>query len=63
MKKILSIATLISVLHFFEDAALFIIGRYTEITFPIVLIGVVSFSLLLALLARNPKIKKFISEG
>jgi hypothetical protein len=42
IKKILSITTLISALHFVEDAILFIIGRYTEVTFPIVMVGVVS---------------------
>jgi len=62
MKKILSIATLISALHFVEDAILFLIGRYTEVTFPIVMVGVVSFGLVLALLSRNKKIKKFIGS-
>ena len=62
MKKILSIATLISALHFVEDAILFLIGRDTEVTFPIVMVGVVSFGLVLALLSRNKKIKKFIGS-
>ena len=62
MKKILSIATLISALHFVEDAILFLIGRYTEVTFPIVMVGGVSFGLVLALLSRNKKIKKFIGS-
>ena len=62
MKKILSIATLISALHFVEDAILFLIGRYTEVTFPIVMVGVVSFGLVLALLSRNKKIKRFITS-
>ena len=62
MKKILSIATLISSLHFVEDSILFLIGRHTEVTFPIVMVGVVSFGLVLALLSRNKKIKKFIGS-
>ena len=62
MKKILSIATLISALHFVEDAILFLIGRHTEVTFPIVMVGVVSFGLVLALLSRNKKIKRFITS-
>ena len=62
MKKILSIATLISALHFVEDAILFLIGRYTEVTFTIVMVGVVSFGLVLALLSRNKKIKRFITS-
>ena len=62
IKKILSITTLISALHFVEDAILFIIGRYTEVTFAIVMVGVVTFGLALALLSRNKKIKKFIGS-
>jgi len=62
MKKILSIATLISALHFVEDAILFLIGRHTEVTFPIVMVGVVSFGLVLAVLSRNKKIKNFIGS-
>ena len=62
MKKMLSIATLISALHFIEDAILFTIGRYTEVTFLIVMVGVVGFGLVLALLSRNKKIKKFIGS-
>ena len=62
IKKILSITTLISALHFVEDAILFIIGRYTEVSFAIVMVGVVTFGLVLALLSRNKKIKKFIGS-
>ena len=62
IKKILSITTLISALHFVEDAILFIIGRYTEMSFAIVMVGVVTFGLVLALLSRNKKIKKFIGS-
>ena len=62
IKKILSITTLISALHFVEDAILFIIGRYTEVTFAIVMVGVVTFGLVLALLSRNKKIKRFITS-
>ena len=62
LRKILSITTLISALHFVEDAILFIIGRYTEVTFPIVMVGVIGFGLVLALLSRNKKIKRFITS-
>ena len=62
MKKILSITTLISALHFVEDDILFLIGRYTEVTFPIVMVGFVSFGLVLALLSRNKKVKNFIGS-
>lgn len=62
ISKVLSLTTILSALHFVEDALLFLIGRYTEITFTIVMVGVVAFSLLLALLSRNKKIKKFITS-
>jgi len=62
INKILSITTVISLLHFVEDAMLFIIGRHTEITFAIVMIGVIGFSLLLAVLSRNKRIKQFIGN-
>tara|TARA_R110002012_G_scaffold310315_1_gene518444 strand:+ start:247 stop:441 length:195 start_codon:yes stop_codon:yes gene_type:complete len=62
IKKVLSIATIISALHFVEDIILFWIGRYTEVTLPFVIIGVVSLSLILALLSRNKRIKKFIGS-
>ena len=58
--KVLSLTTILSALHFVEDALLFLIGRYTEITFTIVMVGVVVFSLLLALMSRNKKIKRFM---
>ena len=62
IKKVLSIATIISALHFVDVIILFWIGRYTEVTLPFVIIGVVSLSLILALLSRNKKIKKFIGS-
>ena len=61
-KKILSITTAISILHFVEDALLFIIGRHTEVTFSIVMIGVIGFSLLLAVLSRNKRVKQFMGN-
>ena len=62
INKILSITTVISLLHFVDDAMRFIIGRHTEITFAIVMIGVIGFSLLLAVLSRNKRIKQFIGN-
>ena len=39
MKKLFTIATLFSVLHFFHDAILVVIGRYTEINIIVILIS------------------------
>ena len=62
MKKLLVISGSISVAHLFEDISLFIIGRYTEIHWIFVFIGIISLGLILGLLARHPKIKKYIGE-
>ena len=43
MKKLFTIATLFSVLHFFHDAILVAIGRYTEINIIIILIATIIF--------------------
>ena len=62
IKKISIIASIISALHFVEDIILFWLGRYTEVTLPFVIIGVVSLSLILAVLSRNKRIKRFIGS-
>jgi len=62
VKKLWSIAALVTTLHFIEDAALVALGRYTEINFFIVLIGTVSFGILLAIIARHPKVKKWLAK-
>ena len=62
MKKLLIISGCISFAHLFEDISLFIIGRYTEVHWGFVLIGIVMLGLILGLLARHPKIKKYIGE-
>ena len=41
MKKLFTIATLFSVLHFLHDAILVAIGRYTEINIIVILIATI----------------------
>ncbi len=61
MKKFGSITFVISVLHFLEDATLVALGRFTELSFLTLLLGTVLFGALIAWLARQEKIKKWIS--
>lgn len=62
MKRVLIISIIISALHFIEDFSLFLIGRYTEIHFTFIFIGVILLGLIIGLLARYPKVKKFLGE-
>ena len=62
MKKLFSVAFVVSVLHLFEDFALVLIGRYTEVHIGIVLIAVVLFGLLIGAIARLRIVKKFLGE-
>ena len=62
MKKIFTIATLFSVLHFFHDAILVAIGRYTEIHFMIILSATIIFVILLGLVVRIDSVKKWLSH-
>ena len=60
VKKFGSITIIVSLLHFIEDAILVGLGRYTEVNFFILMIGTVSFGLVLAWLARIKKIKEWL---
>ena len=62
MKKLFSVAFVVSVLHLFEDFALVLIGRYTEVHIGVVLIAVVLFGLLIGEIARLRIVKKFLGE-
>ena len=60
VKKFGSITIVISFLHFIEDAILVGLGRYTEVNFFILMIGTVTFGIVLAWLAMIPRIKKWL---
>ena len=62
MKRVLVISSAISATHFIEDLGLFLIGRYTEIHFGFVFIGVISLGLVLGIISRHPKVKRFLGE-
>tara|TARA_Y100000817_G_scaffold29974_1_gene20971 strand:- start:1131 stop:1322 length:192 start_codon:yes stop_codon:yes gene_type:complete len=61
MKKFGSITIVISILHFLEDATLVALGRFTEFNFLTLLVGTVIFGALIAWLARQEKIKNWLS--
>ena len=60
--KVLGITSIISALHLVEDVILFIVGRYTDVTIFIVLVGVLTLSLIMALLSRMERVKQFIGS-
>ena len=62
MKKLFTIATLFSVLHFFHDAILVAIGRYTEINIIVILIATIIFGILIGFVARIDSVKKWLSH-
>ena len=58
MKTILSFGAIVSVLHFFEDAAIIMLGRYTEINIYILFTGTILFGMLVAVIAKIPIVHK-----
>ena len=60
--KVLGITSIISALHLVEDVVLFIIGRYTDVTIFIVLVGVLTLSLIMALLSRMKRVQQFLGS-
>ena len=60
--KVLGITSIISALHLVEDVVLFIIGRYTDVTIFVVLIGVLTLSLTMALLSRMKRVQQFLGS-
>ena len=53
-------SVLIGTLHFFEDMALVIAGRYTDVNIGIIIVGGIIFSLCVAGMFRLNFIKKHI---
>ena len=62
MNKFSAIAILVSILHFFEDAALIALGRYTEIHYSVLLIVTILFGLLIATIAREGHVKRWLGS-
>ena len=62
MKKFGSIAVIVSLMHFVEDAALVALGRYTDISYFMLLIGTIIFGAIIAAIARHPKVKGWLGD-
>ena len=62
MRKFLTISVGITILHFIEDFILVALGRYTEINIFMLVLASFIFGIVLAGLARQKLIKKFLSD-
>ena len=62
MKRLFVISAVITAAHFLEDVALVVIGRYTQVNIFVIISGVLISGLMLGVISRHPKIKKFLGE-
>ena len=62
MRGFIPITVIIAVLHFFEDAALVILGRYTEINIFILFIATILFSIVVVYVTKMPFVHKFFHQ-
>ena len=63
MKSILSFGAIVSILHFMEDAAIIMLGRYTEINIYILFTGTILFGMLVAAIAKIPIVHKLFHSS
>ena len=49
-------------MHFFEDAALIMLGRMTDVNIFILFAGTVVFSFVVAIVAKHPYVHKLFHE-
>tara|TARA_B100000029_G_scaffold484316_1_gene536373 strand:- start:868 stop:1101 length:234 start_codon:yes stop_codon:yes gene_type:complete len=61
-RKLPVIAALVSILHFFEDALLIILGRYTELNIFILFIATIAFGIAIAAIARISFVRKWLGK-
>ena len=62
MKGLIPFTVIVSILHFFEDALLIVLGRYTEINIFILFIATITFGFVVAAVAKHPKVHKVFHE-
>tara|TARA_Y100000296_G_C5165648_1_gene254415 strand:+ start:1358 stop:1546 length:189 start_codon:yes stop_codon:yes gene_type:complete len=62
MGKFIVVTVVLTLVHFSEDVIWFIIGRYTEISFIAVALGIILFSSAMGYVIRQPKIKAFLGK-
>ena len=62
MKGSIPFTVIVSILHFFEDAMLILLGRYTEINIFILFIATVAFGFVVAAVAKHPTVHKVFHD-
>ena len=62
IRGIIPFTAIVSVLHFFEDAALIMLGRMTDVNIFILFAGTVVFSFVVAIVAKHPYVHKLFHE-
>ena len=62
MKGLIPFTVIVSILHFFEDALLIILVRYTEINIFILFIATITFGFVVAAVAKHPKVHKVFHD-
>ena len=62
MKRLIPFTVIVSILHFFEDALLIMLGRYTEINILILFIATIAFGFVVAAVAKHPKVHKVFHD-
>ena len=62
MKGFLPFSIIVSVLHFFEDAILILLGRYTEVNILILFTATILFGFIVAAVAKMPAVHKMFHD-
>ena len=62
LKSIGLISVIISVLHFFEDAALIMLGRYTEINVIVLFTATITFGIVVAIVVKMPAVHNLLHD-
>ena len=62
MKGLIPFTVIVSILHFFEDAMLILLGRYTEINIFMLFIATIVFGFVVAAVAKHPTVHKVFHD-
>lgn len=62
MKGLIPFTVIVSILHFFEDAMLILLGRYTEINIFMLFIATIAFGFVVAAVAKHPTVHKVFHD-
>lgn len=62
LRGVIPFTAIVSVLHFFEDAALILLGRMTNVNIFILFSGTIIFSFVVAIVAKHPYVHSLFHE-